>query len=66
MATLDPNTIVQLALAALNNVLAVIAEVRSQGGMTDDQIADHVKTITAGNDAAYTQIMAALKPPPAA
>jgi hypothetical protein len=58
---MDPNAIIALALTALNAVLQVIAEVRGQGGLTDDQIADQVKTITAGNDAAYFKMMEALK-----
>ena len=57
---MDPNAIVNLALIALNGILQLIGQVRGQGGVTDDQIAAQVQTITQGNDAAYTQIMAAL------
>jgi hypothetical protein len=57
---MDPNAIVALALAALNAILQVVAEIRGQGGLTDDQITAQVQQITAGNDAAYQQIMQAL------
>jgi hypothetical protein len=62
---MDPNTIVQLALLVLQQVLNLIGEIRGQGGLTDDQIAAQVATITQGNDAAYAQIMAALATLPA-
>jgi len=57
---MDPNLIIALALTALNAVLQVIAQVRGQGGLTDDQIAAQAQQITAGNEAAYQQIMQAL------
>lgn len=65
---MDPNAIVNLGLVALNAVLGLISQVKSQGGVSDDQIAANVQALTQGNDAAYTAIMAALKatPPPAA
>ena len=60
---MDPNAIVNLALVALNGILALIAQVKQQGGLTDDQIAAQVQTVTQGNDAAYAAIMAALNQP---
>ena len=57
---MDPNVTITLALTALNAILQVVSEVRSQGGLTDDQITDQVQQITAGNDAAYQQILKAL------
>lgn len=60
---MDPNALVNLALVALNAVLGVIAQIKSQGGLTDDQIAANVQTLTQGNDTAYTSIMAALNIP---
>ena len=36
--TIDPNVIVNLALTALNEVLSIIAHVKSQGSMTTEQI----------------------------
>ena len=52
--------LVQLILGLINGGLAVLGEVRAQGGLTDDQIADHVQTVTAGNDKQYDTLMAAL------
>jgi len=63
---MDPNLLVQLALAALNAVLNVISQIKSQGGLTDDQIAANVQTVTQGNDAAYNSIMAAIGQAPKA
>lgn len=60
---MDPVSIVNLALVALNGILSLIGEVRSQGGLTDDQILAQAQQITAGNDQAYAAIVAALKPP---
>ncbi len=62
---MDPNAIVNLALIALNGILQLIASIKGQGGLTDDQIATQVQTVTQGNDAAYAAIMAALKATPA-
>ena len=63
---MDPNALVNLALVALNGILALIGEIRGQGGVTDDQIAAQVQQITQGNDTAYAAIMAALNPTPKA
>jgi hypothetical protein len=63
---MDPNALVNLALVALNGILALVAEIRGQGGVTDAHIAAQVASITQGNDTAYAAIMAALattKPP---
>ena len=60
---MDPNAIVNLALIALNGILQLIASVKGQSGITDDQIAAQVQSVTQGNDAAYAAIMAALNPP---
>ena len=57
---------VNLALQLLNWLLGFIASVRAQGGLTDDQLAAQVQTVTQGNDAAYAAMMAALNPPPPA
>lgn len=61
---MDPTAIVNLALLALQAILNVINQIKSSGGMTDDQIAAQVQVITQGNDAAYAQIIAALGQPP--
>jgi hypothetical protein len=64
---MDPVSLVNLALVALNGVLELIASIKSQGGLTDDQILEAAQQVTAGNDAAYNALVAALKPiPPAA
>jgi len=57
---MDPNALIQLALAALNAILSVIGQIKSQGGLTDDQIAAQVQTLTQGNDQAYAAMIAAL------
>lgn len=57
---MDP---VSLGLAALNAVIDVINALKAQGGLSDDQILASAKTITAGNDAAYTQLKSALTGP---
>lgn len=57
---MDPTAAVNLGLIALKGLLDLINEIRGQGGVSDDTIAAQVATITAGNDAAYQQIMASL------
>lgn len=61
---MDALTILNLALAALKGVLAVIAEIKGQGGLSDDQIAAAAQTAAAGNDTLYAQIMSSLNAPP--
>lgn len=58
---MDPATAINLALVALQAVLNLIGEIKSQSGATDDQILAQAQTITAGNDAAYAALVAALK-----
>lgn len=57
---MDVTASVNLALVLLNQILALIAELKGQGGMTDDQILAEAKSITAANDQAYAAIKAAL------
>ena len=57
---MDPATIMNLALLALNQILALIASIKGQGGLSDDAIAAQVATVAAGNDTVYAQMMAAL------
>lgn len=57
---MDPTAAVNLALVGLNAILQLISNIKSQGGLTDDQIAAQAQTITAGNDTAYAQLVAAL------
>lgn len=70
---MDPTTAVNLALTLLQAVLNLIAEIKSQSGATDDAILAQAQQLTAGNDAAYAALIAALagkgivpSPPPAA
>ena len=64
---MNPAAIVNLALFALQAVLNVVAEIKGQAGLTDDQIMAAAKTATQGNDAMYQQLIAALGiTPPAA
>lgn len=60
---MDPTAIVNLALLALQGVLALIAEVKAQSGLSDDQILAAAKTASAGNDTLYAAMVAALTPP---
>ena len=61
---MNPITIVNLALVALQDVLNVIAEIKGQAGLTDAQIAAAALTAAQGNDALYQKLMAALALPP--
>jgi hypothetical protein len=61
---MDPTVLVNLALAVLNQVLAMIAQIKGQSGLTDDQILAEAQKVTAGNDAAYQALVAALKASP--
>lgn len=64
---MDPTAIVNLSLMLLNQVLAMIAQIKGQSGLTDDQILAEAQKVTAGNDAAYQALKAALTgAPPAA
>lgn len=57
---MDPNAYVNLALIALNATLQLIAALKSQHGLTDDQILAQAQTVTQGNDAAYAALKNAL------
>jgi len=57
---MDPNAIVNLALIALNGVLSLINSIKGQSGLTDDAILAQAQQVTAGNDAAYQQLVAGL------
>ncbi len=64
---MDPATLINLALLALQGILNLIATIKGQSGMTDDEILAAAKTITAANDNLYNTLKAALSanPPPA-
>ena len=59
---MDPVTIMNLALASLQAVLQLIAQIKGQSGLTDDAILAQAQAITAGNDQAYAALKAALAP----
>ena len=59
---MDPITVVNLGLVLLNQVLGFIATIKGQAGLTDDQILAEAQKVTAGNDAAYAALKAALTP----
>lgn len=59
---MDPTAAVNLALVALQAVLRLIAEIKGQSGLTDDQILAQAQQISAGNDAAYAALKSALTP----
>lgn len=58
---MNPTILVNLALTLLNQVLAMIAQIKSQSGLTDNQILAEAQKIAAGNDTVYTALVAALK-----
>lgn len=53
---------INLALVALQAVLQLVAQIKSQSGMTDDQILASAQSVAQGNDSAYTALKAALTP----
>jgi hypothetical protein len=57
---MDPTAIATLALALFQQVLAFIGSIKAQGGLSDDQILAAAQQTTAGNEAAYAQLKAAL------
>lgn len=59
---MDPTAAVNLALIALQAVLQLVAEIKSQSGMTDDQILASAQQVAQGNDASYAALKAALSP----
>lgn len=52
-----------LAIQALSSLLSLIATLKAQHGQTDDQILEHAKTVSAGNEAAYQALVKALSGP---
>lgn len=62
---MNPTAAIDLALTVLQAVLGLIAELKAQHGLSDDQILAQARILTAGNDKAYAAIVGALQPPPA-
>ena len=57
---------IPLALQLLQYVLGLIAQLKADAGLSDDQINAQAQAVCAGNDALYQQMVAALKTPPSA
>lgn len=57
---MNPTIAVNLALTTLQAVLQLIAEIKGQSGLTDDQILAEAQNVAAGNDASYEAIKKAL------
>lgn len=46
---LDPNAAVTLALTALDGILAIVAHLKAQAGMSDEEIVAHADTLDLKN-----------------
>lgn len=57
---MDPAALINLALLALQGILNLIASIKGQSGMTDDEILAAAQQITASNDNLYATLKAAL------
>jgi hypothetical protein len=57
---MDPVAILNLALIALDGVLSIIARLKGQGGLTDDQILAAAQAQTGANAAQIQQLLANL------
>ena len=55
---MDPITILNLSLAALNGVLKLISTIKSQSGLTDDQILVAAQTQLGANADQLKQLLA--------
>jgi hypothetical protein len=61
---IDPNVIAQAALLALDGILKVIAQIRAQGGLTDDEIMAHAQASIPANSDLIKGYLASLPPTP--
>lgn len=59
---MDITAIANLALALLSGALNLIATIRGEGGLTDDQILAAASSQTTANQALIKQYLAALPP----
>ena len=59
---MDPLTIVNSAIAALDGILSIINSIRGQAGMTDDQILAAAEAQTVANSDQIKQLLANLPP----
>lgn len=65
VALTNVNLIISLALSGLNSILTLVGEIKSQGGLTDDQILAHAESVTEKNSQLYLTLLAALANAPA-
>jgi len=54
---------IPLAIQALASLLSLIATLKTQHGQTADQMLAHAKQVSAGNEATYQALVAALSTP---
>jgi hypothetical protein len=59
---MDPTQVVNLALVILNAGLNLLAHIRSQGGLTDDQILAQAQATTGENSSLIQKYLASLPP----
>lgn len=57
---MDYTALINLALQAVAQLVSLISSIKAQGGLTDDQVLAEAQKVTAGNDAAYAALKAAL------
>jgi len=57
---MDPATIISLAFEAINAGIKLVAEVKTSGGMTTDQIIAHAQQQFPQNDQLYATLKASL------
>lgn len=62
---MDPTAAVNLALIALQAVLQLITQIKSQSGLTDDQILAEAQNVSGANDTLYATLKATLNTPTA-
>lgn len=62
---MDPNVYVNLGLTILNNALQLIAKLKADAGLTDDQILAAAQQANADNAAQIAKLLAGLSPAPA-
>lgn len=58
---MDPTVAINLSLIVLQNVLALIAEIKTQNGLSDDQILAQAQALSGANDTLYATLQASLK-----
>ena len=54
------NTSISLALIGLKAILSLIAEIKGQNGLTDDEILTQAENVTAGNAQELAKLKSAL------